>query len=298
MRLDLLHLARSIRRSPASAAAAALTLALTLAAGASIFAVVDAVLLTPPPFANPEALLVVGETPIDQDAAAPRAVGYAIFEAWRARAGSLAAMEAFDGTNLTITELGAAERVSANDVTPGFLPLLGVTPIRGRTFEPDAVGRPVAIVTSAFWRGKLAGDPNVIGRRIVLGARTHTIVGVLPDSFTFAINACDIWRPSPLAPARAARTGYRVIAVARLAGGSTPLQLTAALDEVSRRSSPPSRTVATRIATAIAGDSTKTLGLLAAAAALALLIAITNLAGLLIVRSIDRRRELAVRSAL
>src|SRR5207247_2288824 len=80
--------------------------------------------------------------------------------------------------------------------------------IRGRTVEPDDVGRPVAIVTSAFWRGKLAGDPNVIGRRIVLGARTHTIVGVLPDSFTFAINACDIWRPIPLAPARAARTGY------------------------------------------------------------------------------------------
>src|SRR5262245_17316164 len=114
MRLDLLHLARSLRRSPASAIAAALTLALTLAAGASIFAVVDAVLLTPPPFANPESLAVIGETPIDQRAGAPRPVRYGTFEAWRERAGPIAALEAVDGTNLTLTGLGAAERVSAN----------------------------------------------------------------------------------------------------------------------------------------------------------------------------------------
>jgi hypothetical protein len=85
MRLDLLHLSRSIRRSPVSAAAAVLTLSLTLGAGASIFAVIDAVLLTPPPFTNPEALVTVGETPIDQPTAAPRTVRYATFEAWRQR---------------------------------------------------------------------------------------------------------------------------------------------------------------------------------------------------------------------
>src|SRR3982074_1261134 len=101
MLVDLLHLYRGLRRSPASAVAAILTLSLTLGAGASIFAVVDAVLLTPPPFANPGALGVIGEAPIDDLAAAPRAVSYATFEAWRERAGSLAAVEAFDGTNLT-----------------------------------------------------------------------------------------------------------------------------------------------------------------------------------------------------
>src|SRR5919106_3037880 len=115
MRADLLHLLRNLRRSPASAAAAILTLSLTLGAGASIFAVVDAVLLTPPPFADPDTLVIVGETPIDEPTAAPRAVGYATFEAWRQRAGSLATIEAFDGTNLTLTELGAAERVSASN---------------------------------------------------------------------------------------------------------------------------------------------------------------------------------------
>ena len=293
---DLRLAVRALRAT--SAGAAILTLSLTLGAGASIFAVVDAVLLTPPPFANPDALVTVGETPVDDPMAAPRAVSYATFEAWRERAGSLATIEAIDGTNLTLTELGAAERVSANDVTPGFLALLGVAPARGRAFDLNDVGRPVTIVSHAFWRGKLAADPDVIGRHVVLGGQAHTIVGVLPERFGFALNVCDIWRPLPVTPAQAARTGYRVSGMARLARNVSPAHLGAALDDVSRTSSPPARVVATPVATAIAGDATKMLGLLAGAAALALLIAFTNLAGLLIVRALDRRRELAVRTTL
>jgi predicted permease len=299
MLVDLLHLSRTVRRSPASAVAAVSTLSLTLGVGASIFAVVDAVLLTPPPFTNPDALVTVGETPIDEPtAAAPRAVSYATFEAWRDRAGSLAAIEAFDPTNLTLTELGAAERVSASNVTSGFLTLLGVTPALGRAFNLDDVGRPVAVVSHAFWRAKLAADPDIIGRRLVLGGQAHAIVGVLPEQFFFALNECDVWRPFPVTPAQAARSGYRVRVVARLARTVSPMDFGVALDDVSRTSSPPARVVATRVATAIAGDATMTLGLLAGAAAVAMLIAFTNLAGLLIVRSMDRRRELAVRSAL
>lgn len=298
MLVDLRHLCRNLRRSPASAAAAVLTLSLTLCAGASIFAVVDAVLLTPPPFTNPDALVTVGEMPMDEPAAAPRAVSYATFEAWRDRAGSLATIEASDGTNLTLTELGAAERVSATNVTPGFLPLLGVTPARGRGFDLGDVGRPVAIISHAFWRGRLAADPGVIGRQVVLGGQAHTIVGVLPERFFFAFNRCDFWRPFPVTPAQAVRAGYRVGVVARLADNVAPAHLERALDEVSRTSLPPARVVATHVATAIAGDARRPLGLLAGAAALAVLIAFINLAGLLIVRSIDRRRELAVRSAL
>ena len=295
---DVRHLLRNIRRSPASALAAIVTLSLTLGAGAAIFAVVDAVVLTPPPFANPDSLVIVGETPIDDRAAAPRAVGYRTFEQWRERAGSLAAMEASDGTNLTMTELGAAERVRATNVTPGFLTLLGVTPALGRAFDLDDVGTPVVIVSHAFWRGKLAADPRVIGRRLVLGGQSHTIIGVLPERFSYALDTRDLWRPFPVTPAEAARRGYRVFGLARLARQVSPADLANALDDVSRRSSPPARAVVTRIATAIAGDATPMLAVLAGAAGLATLIAFTNLAGLLIVRSIDRRRELAVRSAL
>ncbi len=297
MLVDLRHLSRNLRRSPASACAAILTLSLTLGAGASIFAVVHAILLTPPPLRDPDALATVREMPIAEATAAPRRATYATFEAWRERAGSLAALEAQDGTNLTLTELGAAERINAIDVTPGFLTLLGVTPALGRAFEPDDVGRPIAILSHAFWRGRFAADPGVIGRSIVLGGQSHTIIGVLPERF-MEFEPAEVWRPLPLTPAQAARAGYRVGVVARLAPSVSPATLGAALDDVSRTSSPPARVLAIPLATAIAGDATRTLGLLAGAAAIAVLIAFTNLAGLLIVRSIDRRRELAIRSAL
>jgi len=298
MLVDLLHLLRNLRRAPASAVAAALTLSLTLGAGASIFAVVDAVLLTPPPFANPDELFVVGEIPIDDAAATPRAVGYATFEAWRERAGSMAALEAFDGTNLTLTGRDSPARVSAANITPGFLALLAVAPMLGRSFEPGDAGQPVAIVSHAFWRSTLAAEPGAIGRTIVLGGRAHTIVGVLPERFFFALSACDIWRPFPVTPAAAVRQGYRVRAIARLARPLAAPAVAAALDDVSRTSLPPARAIATPITTAIAGGATGMLGVLGGAVVLAMLIAFTNLTGLLLVRTIDRRRELAVRSAL
>jgi putative ABC transport system permease protein len=298
MRLDLLHLIRCIRRSPTSAGAAVLTLSLTIGAGASIFAVVDAVLLTPPPFTKPDQLVIVGETPIGEASAVRRAVPYATFTAWRDRAGSVAGLEAFDGTNVTLTGFGAAERLSANDVTPGFLSLLGVRPVLGRLFDSADIGQRVVIVSDAFWKNTLAADPAVIGREIVLGAQAHTIIGVLPDRFAFGLNPAPVWRPIPLTPAEAARTGYRVGVLARLAGSGSPQDLAAALDDVSRTSRPPARVSAIGVEETIAGRAARTLTLLAGAAALALLIAFANLAGLLLVRSIDRRRELAVRSAL
>ena len=298
MIVDLRHLLRNLRRSPSSAIAAILTLSLTLGAGASIFAVVDAVLLTPPPFAEPGALVRLAETPLDDPASTPRSLSYATLDAWRERAGPLAAIEAFDGTNLTLTELGAAERVSATNVTPRFLTLLGIVPAIGRAFDDRDANQPVVIVRHAFWRARLSADANAIGRQLVLGNQAHTIVGVLPERFFFALNACDLWRPLPLTADEAARTGFRIHAIARVSRPLSATDLRAALDDVSRASSPPSRVVATPIERAIAGDASGTLALLAGAAALAMLIAFTNLAGLLVVRSIDRRRELAVRSAL
>ena len=299
MRIHLLHLARHLRRAPISALSAAVTIALTLGAAASIFAVVDAVVLTPPPFADPDALFTVGEVALDERAiATPRGVAYTTFDAWRDRARSLASFEAFDGTNLTLTEIAQPERLSVTDATPGLLTLLGVSPALGRTFAADDVGQPVAIVSDAFWRGKLSADSNVIGREIVLGGRSHIVIGVLPEGFVFGLAVADVWRPLAVPPAEAARNGLRVLTIARLKRGVTVAEVTAALDGVSGASKPPARVVARPVTTVITGDHTTTLTLLAGAAGLAMLIAFANLAGLLIVRSIDRRRELAVRTAL
>ena len=104
MVVDLLHLWRNLRRAPASALGAVLTLSLTLGVGGAIFAVVDAVVLTPLPFEDPAALVIVGETPLDEPDTLPRAVPYATFEAWRERLGSIAQIEASDGAPLTLGE--------------------------------------------------------------------------------------------------------------------------------------------------------------------------------------------------
>ena len=291
MLLDILHLFRTLRRSPASAAAAVLTLTLTLGAGAAIFAVVDAVLLTPPPFTDPESLVLLGEQPIADPSAEPRNVTYATFEAWRERARSLATLEASDGTNFTLTGFGAPERVNATYVTPGLLPLLGVTPARGRLFDADDVTQRLVIVSDRFWRGKLGGDSDVIGRGVVLGGQTYTIVGVMSPQFRSIFDR-DFWIPSPTSPAQAIRGGQRVGVTARLAPSATPDALAAALNDVSRESVPPARVQVRTMATAVTGGASRPLTVLAGAAALALALAFTNLAGLLIVRSIDRRREL------
>ena len=289
---------RILRRSPATAVAAILTLSLTLGAGAAVFAVVDAVLLTPPAFSDPETLFTLGEVPADAVSRTPRAVAYVTFEAWRDRASALASVEAFDGTNLTLIGLGAAERVSATNVTPGFLGLLGVAPVIGRGFAADDVGRAVVVVSDRFWRGRLAADPNAVGRQLVLGGTPHTIVGILPERFFFALSASDLWRPFPVTPAQAVRAGYRVGVVARLPRDLSAADLERSLDDVSRASSPPAAVAATRITTAITRDARKLLEMLGGAAALALIFSFINLAALLLVRSIDRGRELAIRSAL
>jgi predicted permease len=297
LRMDLRHLLRMLRRAPVSSLATILTLTLTLGAGASILAVVDAVLLSPPPFDDPDALATLGEVPTGQAAATPRAVDYATFVAWRERAGSMATLEAFDPTNLTLMGTGVAERVSATSVTPGLLDMLGIDPLIGRRFVADDVGQPVVIMSAGFWRSRMASDPAVLGRELILGGRSHVIVGVLPETFFFALNAGDLWLPFANVP-DASEAGFPVRVLARLAPGVSPGRLTSLLDEVSLAASRPSVAAATPLASAIVGDSARTLVALAGAAVLAIVIAFTNLTVLLLLRSIDRRRELAVREAI
>jgi putative ABC transport system permease protein len=293
---------RNFGRSPAASVTAVLTLSLTLGLGASIFAVVDAVLLRPAPFADPKALVTLGEILPGDSVTAARSVRYGTLEGWRERAGSLAAIEASDATHLTLTGLGPAEQLHVTNVTPGFLPLLGIGPAVGRPFEVADLSQRVVILTHALWRAKLGADPSWIGRAIVLGGEPHTVVGVLPDTFAYPLDQVDLFRPLPLPPPDpanpGARAGFQVGVIARLASEISPTDLTEILDEISQRSSPPARVVATPMADVVARGSASTLRLLAGAAALACLVAFANLAGLLLVRSIDRRRELAVRTAL
>jgi predicted permease len=286
------------RHGRASAVAAVVTLSLTLGVGTSILALVQAVLLTPPPFRDPERLVVIEEAPIGDVLPPPRRATYGTFERWRESAGSAATLEGFDGTNLTLTGLGSAERLTVNDVTPGFLRQLGVGAALGRSFESADVNRPHVVISNAFWRAKLGADPQAIGRTLSLGGVSYAIIGVLPESFVFELNPADVWRLIPDNRSPQFRAAYLVSVVARLGDKVPSGTLATALDRVSATSNPAARVAITPIATVVAGSAPRTLGMLGAGAVAAVLIAFVNLASLLVVRTIDRQQEIAIRKAL
>lgn len=287
-------LGRSLRRSPFSAAIAVLTLALTLATAVSVFSLLEATLLTPPPFAAPDSLVVLTEASGTTTPVVP--VPYAEIDKWRQRVSRDADIQAYDGTNATLTGLGAAERVSITAVTPGFLRMLGVNPWLGRGFDERDTGERRLIVSHAFWQNGLASDPRAVGRSLTLNGEPHEIIGVLPERFAFALDRSDIWRPMPRLQSPAAQAGYRMLVIARLSPGTEAVRLTTSLDGIAAQRDMHVR--ATPITVAITGPASRPLLLLAAAAAIALLVAFINFAGLLMVRALDRHRELTIRSAL
>jgi hypothetical protein len=171
-------------------------------------------LLTPPPFDSPDSLSSSAKCPTADPISAPRPVSYARLDEWRQRAGTLASIEGYDGTNATLTGLGDAERVSVTEVTPGLLQTLGVSAWLGRRFDTGDIGEHRAIVSHAFWSSRLGRDPHAVGRSITLNSEVHTIVGVLPERFAFALDPSDIWRPMPRLAPGDPRISYRMHGVA------------------------------------------------------------------------------------
>jgi putative ABC transport system permease protein len=151
------------------------------------------------------------------------------------------------------------------------------------------------VVSDRFWRRRLAADAAAVGREVVLGGEVFRVVGVLPAEFDFALDPADVWRPMPVG---ADGGGPAVRVIARLATDRSAEDLRRALEQVPDVSSEPEFVRVTALTDEVAGDSARTLGLLAGAAALALLTAFANLAVILMVRAIDRRRELGIRQAL
>ncbi len=296
--LDLRHLVRMLRRTPWSAGSAVLTLALTLGLGTAIFAVVDTVLLRPLPYADPEALVVVGPVPTDEPEALPRAVRLSDLETWRDALPSPVRLEGYEPSNETLTGLGAAQRVSVTEVTTGFFDLLGVVPALGRGLGPDELGQAVVVVSHDFWRTRLAADPGTLGEPIELNGRRHTVVGVLPQDFFFPLNFSSVWRPLSRPVELEDRNDLTVRVVGRTPGDAATESMLERLKGETPQLASGLMLRAAPLSDIATGGGRLILGLLAGAATLAILVAFSNLAVLLIVRSIDRGRELAVRSAL
>ena len=306
--LDLRYATRVLRHNPGFTIAAVLTFALGIGAASAIFSVVYGVLVRQLPYAHADRLVVLWEwhLPTSKD---QNVVSVDNFEGWRDSARAFDGMVAVVPRPVTLIEGGTPERVTGAEISPGYFDLLGVAPARGREFtSADAApgAADVVILSDGYWRRRFGGDPSVVGRALSVGGRPHTIVGIMPDveppRFGW-LGEQPLWFPF-VATNENRAWGRFLLVIARLRPdatlGQARAEMLAIADRRSREAAANegwSATV-TPLARQITGDVRTPLIVLLGAVSLLLLMAVTNVATLML--SLTRRRapELAMRRAI
>ena len=302
---------RLLRREPGFAAATVLTLALAIGATTTIFSIVDAVLLQPPPFPEPERLVTLWQTD-PQDGGRPVEPAPANFLDWREQAASFERVAAVEPFSFDHTGAGEPEVFYGSLVTEGFFETLGVGAARGRTFLPDEFrpGSGVVVLTDGFWRRRFGADPGILGRALTLDGRPWTVVGVLPPGFALGLERGrgerDVYAPKAIAERETFLRGdgwWRV--VARLRPDATPAAAQAEMDAVAARlAADHPRTnagVGARVVPLHARQVEAVrpaLLLLLGGVVLVLLIACVNVANLMLARGARRAQEFTIRAAV
>jgi predicted permease len=304
---DLSLAVRALRRHPAYALAAVLTMALGLATTTAIFAVVDATLIRPLPFADPDRLVSLS---VQQPGPGGGEIQYVLSETeivrWRAATRTLTGIEAIQPRPMAM--IGGAEPavIAGARVTSGLFPTLGVAPALGRTFTADEEQRaaPVAVIADPLWRRRFDASTAALGRAITLDGRTYEIVGVMPPGFHPLLDASEVW--VPLSPKVDPNQNARITAgISRLRPGATASQAVAELAPISAQLAKDfpaahshSRPDVRGLRENLLGDRTPALVALSAGVALLLVLACANVANLTLGHLASRRSELVMRSLL
>jgi putative ABC transport system permease protein len=313
LRQDVRHALRGMRRNPGFVAVAVLTLALGTGVNTAIFGIVHAVLLAPLPYPGADRLVSVMNRWDGQARGGlsdPEYLDYAELSTSLV----LAAMNS--GTSTISGGGGEPERVPSAGVSHNVFEVLGQGPVLGRGFSAADVQseQGVVIISDATWRERFAASPDVLGRTLVVGGSSRTVVGVLPPGFILPSDiqrggAARVLLPLQLDPAapRVRRGGHYLTGVGRLKPGATLPAASAEMDAIVARlirQYPDEHNqgnfgiVVTDLREELLGDSRPVLWMLGGAVALVLLLACANVANLMMARGEARRRELSVRSAL
>ena len=313
LRHDLRSALRTLRRAPAFALAAVLTLALGIGATTAMFSVVDAALLEPLPYPEPERLVAVFETMPGNDR---RQVAPANLVDWRNESRTLTALAAFYTSRRTLGSGAAPERILASSVSGGVFTTLGARASLGRTFVDSDDSGPdqrLAVLSDGLWRRTFGAAQDIVGRAVRIDDEPYTVIGVMPADFRFA-ERTELWtlgaRGVPaLRGAGPEITSMRDVHYFRVIGRLRPgSSLEAARHEMSAiaagiaaRHPDTNRDLGVSIEglqDALIGNTRSTLLFLFGVVGLVLLLACTNVAGLTLARSGRRQREFAIRTAI
>jgi putative ABC transport system permease protein len=300
---DLRYTFRTLARNRGFATVAVLTMALGIGANTAVFTVVQSVLLRPLPYPEPERLVWIHDGMRMNDRAGWPAC-MADFLLWKARSRSFQSLAAMAYNRVALTGDGEAEQIDGAGVSAGFFELLGARPIAGRTFaaDEDQPGRTLtAVISERLWKRRYGADPKTIGRTILLNGRPHTVIGIMPSSFEFRQRNAEVWGILTLNPPNR-RGPFFLRGVGRLKQGVSLEAARAELDALGQeveRADPKGLEHARYPVFPLLDDMVSNVRLLltvlTVAVTLVLLIAILNVANLMLARASARRREVAIR---